>query len=345
MTQERPPKFVNTYAEAGVNRDQLQKLKAIAAEICQATKIAEVDEVSPGVFVLNHKKIANQISNPQERYETDGIGTKENLTAYNEKHKLAGWDLVTTNINDILRWGAVPKTMQIDITFTEIDISVFWQLLEGVKEACLAQGVMLTGGETAQHPDFLAKNFYHLSGTATGFVSGEKIITGEKVIPGDVVLGLPSTGLHTNGYSFATSIIDGFGRWHAPLRQLEDRSLIEVLLTPHKSYFVQVQKLLGENIEIHSQVHVTGGGLAKRLVERLPYGLSVKLNKNSWPILPIFKFLQDFGAISNSEMYKTFNMGIGWLIYLPVTDAEIAQKSLAQISEKSYIIGKVVKEE
>lgn len=325
-----------SYQKSGVFKDKLFAKRAL--EFNRLIKIDEVDEISPGVFVINDQKIKEIYDNPVYIQESDGIGSKEKLLTC--QNIISGHDLVIANTNDLLRWGAKPITVQINFEFTEIDTMQFDGVMLGAAMACCETGCKVTGGETAQRPDFLPKGKYHLGATITGVVEKDKIISGENSQAGDIVLGLPSNGLHTNGYTLVEKLTSKFGI-DVKQAKYHDQKLIDLLVAQHKNYYQAIFHLLENNIDIRRIVHVTGGGFSGRLKERLPDSLSIEKSANSFPIPAIFNYIQNLGNISDELMYSTFNMGIGMTLDLPKKEVERAQKILKDIDEESYVIGEV----
>lgn len=334
-----------TYKNAGVFKDK--HLAKIGFEIARQTKTEFVYEVAPGILSINDEAVHKIYKNPVYKHESDGIGSKEQILAKKGADFTSGYDLVIANTNDLIRWGAWPLAIELIVEFTNIKDSQFNDLMQGAVKACSETGCAITGGETAQRPNFLSKNRYHLSATAIGVCEANKFISGEKSQIGNLVLGLPSIGLHTNGYSLVldilkSSILDySKKKWNSKIDSSRN-SLLAPLTVPHKNYYQTVTDLIDENVEIHRIVHITGGGLENRLNERLPKDLTVKYDKRSHPIPSVFSHLQKLGNLSDDVMYSTFNMGIGMTLDLPEKEVVRTQKLLSDIGEESYVIGKIV---
>ncbi|MFQ6612552.1 MAG: phosphoribosylformylglycinamidine cyclo-ligase [Fidelibacterota bacterium] len=283
----------------------------------------------------------NQFQNPVLVQSMDGVGTKMIIARRADRYDTIGADLVSACVNDILTLGARPLTFLDYIANDRLVPTIIEQIVEGIAEACKDIGISLVGGETAEMPDTYLPGEQDLVGTVTGFVEREKIITGQSIKPGDWVLGLPSSGLHTNGYSLARKIlfkdnnyaIDG----QVPGLKI---SLGDALLAPHVNYTKPILSLLDNNIEIKGIAHITGGGLAENIPRILPKNCSVEINIDRWPVPPIFNVLQSLGKVEEAEMYRVFNMGIGIVI---IVDKEIESviRSLLSGMTEIFNIGRV----
>ncbi|GAG23861.1 unnamed protein product, partial [marine sediment metagenome] len=241
----------------------------------------------------------------------DGVGTKLKVAFASGIHDTVGRDLVNHCINDILCCGAKPLFFLDYLAFGKLEVDVFEAVVSGLAAACEAAGCALIGGETAEMPGFYNEGEYDISGTIVGAVEREKILDGSKIKEGDVILGLPSTGLHTNGYSLARKIIFEKAGLNvdSPLPGL-DITVGEELLKVHRCYFPEVYELLDENL-VHGLAHITGGGLLGNINRLLASGLKAEIHWNSWEWLPVFKTLQRLGNVPDDEMRRVFNLGIG----------------------------------
>jgi len=331
------------YREAGVDISKLDRFRAIGLEVSRSTLIPEVEEISYGRFFLNLKKASECFEYPVEKNETDGIGTKQDLAATFGWNVVAGEDIVTCNVSDILRHGAVPYTFALDFSFSDVSDEVFQDVMNGVCQACKESGVTLVAGETAQMPNVYKEGSYDLMGTASGIVERERLLCPEKVQEEDVILGLASSGLHTNSYSLATKIIeDGKISLEMKLPPFS-KNLAETLLIPERNYTGAFLDLFKSRLEIHQIEHIAGGGLTGRLEKIGSENMSAVVKHNSWKIQPIFEYLSKWGQIENEEMLATFNMGVGMVVVLP--DKEVAQvrAGFEKHGLESWIIGKVAK--
>jgi phosphoribosylformylglycinamidine cyclo-ligase len=266
---------------------------------------------------------------------TDGVGTKLRLAIEAKRFDTVGQDLVNHCVNDILVQGALPQFFLDYIGVGELKPKQVEQIISGFVRACKENGCALIGGEMAEMPGFYTKGDFDLAGTIVGLVEKDKLITGNKIKAGDILIGLSSNGLHTNGYSLARNIlaknnlkIDSF------IRELGS-TVAEAFLTVHKSYLPMVKPLLTNNL-IHGMAHITGGGIPGNLSRIIPDGLSAKIDEKSWQIPDIFQWLQALGKVSQPEMRKVFNLGIGMILVVSKQDADLVLKKA-----KGIVIGKM----
>ncbi len=258
----------------------------------------------------------------------DGVGTKLRLafTLGGQAHAGVGRDIVNHCANDILALGAEPLFFLDYFATGKLDPDVVTAVVGGVADACLANGMALLGGETAEMPDMYPEGEYDLAGFIVGSVAPEAVVDGSRIAPGDVVIGIPSTGLHTNGYSLARRIVGLTGDQERDLAILEDttlpdgRSLADSLLAEHRAYLPEVLPLLADGL-VRGMAHVTGGGLKDNLPRTLPPGCIARLDPTSWPALPVFDYLIERGGVSMDERYRVFNMGVGFVIVVRAEDA------------------------
>ena len=331
------------YKEAGVDVSKLDRFRAIGLEVSRLTLRPEIEEIGSGKFFSDLGKICEHFGNPREKEEADGIGGKQELTAVFGYNRVAGRDIVTCNVSDILRHGATPYKFVLGFSFTDIKDEVFREVMIGVCQACKESEVTLTAGETAQMPRFYKKGRYDLLGTALGVVEEEKILCPEKVEVGDVILGVSSSGLHTNGYSLAIKAIEGSKiPWNLQLPPF-GKSLTETLLEPERNYTKAFLDLFSRDLDLHQVEHITGGGLTGRLEGVGQGNLSVIVDHNSWEIAPIFELLGKWGKIDDEQMFATFNMGIGMVIVLPKKEMAEVRAILEDYGHKSWFLGKVAK--
>jgi len=333
------------YKKAGVDIDKLDQVRAFGREMSRATFQLGVEEIKGGVFGSRLKTVFEKlkIREPIVFGETDGIGNKEELCARFGFHKVAGLDIVTCNVSDILRRGGIPLFFLDGISYTDLDIEVTKEILLGISQACKESQMALIGGETAQKPNFLPSGRYHLYGAAVGVFDEERQLCPEKVEEGDVILGIESSGLHTNGYSLATKIIEDNGSdWDLKLKFL-GKNLAEALCEPEENYTKAFLDLFSRNLDLHQAEHITGSGLTGRLEGIGGVDLTVKIDRKSWEPLPIFKLLQRWGEIDDEQMFATFNMGVGMVIALPKKEVAEARAVLKAHGHDSFLIGKVAK--
>lgn len=331
------------YKDTGVDIEKLDRFRAIGIDVSRRTMISTVEEIRKGKFFLNLKKALEGFSDPLEKHETDGIGTKQDLAAIFDKNQVSGEDIVTCNVSDVLRHGAIPYTFDLSVSFTDIPDDVFASLMEGVYQGCKKSGVTLFGGETAQIPLEYKYGRYELMGTVSGYVEKDKVLCPEKVEAGDVILAVESSGLHTNGYSLARKIIEKNAWCGLKFPFIEGRKLSNVILTPEKNYTKAFLELFSCNLDLHQAEHITGSGLTGRLEGIGGDNLAVKVDRKSWEPLTIFKLLKRWGEIEDEEMFATFNMGVGMVIVLPKGEVIKAKEVLENYGHESFVIGKVAK--
>ncbi|OFW54970.1 MAG: phosphoribosylformylglycinamidine cyclo-ligase [Actinobacteria bacterium RBG_13_35_12] len=274
---------------------------------------------------------------------TDGVGTKLKLAFALNKHDTIGIDLVAMSVNDIITCGAKPLFFLDYISMGKLSEKVVVELIKGITEGCKMADCALLGGETAEMPGFYPEGEYDLAGFAVGIVEKNKIIDGREIKEGDLVIGLASNGLHSNGFSLVRKVL-----FESKKYKIEDKVssfeeyLGEELLGPTKIYVSPVLYLL-EKYKILGIAHITGGGIVENIPRILPEEVSIQVDKKSWPKPSIFTFLQKEGEICDEEMYRTFNMGIGMVLIVSQNDASKVINELKMTRYDSYIIGKVVK--
>lgn len=278
---------------------------------------------------------------------TDGVGTKLKLAFMVDKHDTIGVDCVAMCVNDIVAQGAEPLYFLDYVALGKAEPAKIEQIVKGVADGCVQSGAALIGGETAEMPGLYDEDEYDLAGFAVGACEKANIVTGEKIAEGDVLVGIASSGVHSNGYSLVRKIVfeDNGYAIDAVVEGYETLGKIgEALLTPTKLYAKPVMEMLKE-ADIHGMAHVTGGGFYENLPRMMPEGLATEVDLGTWPVLPIFEFLKDKGQLEDKDLYNVFNMGIGFVIAVKSQQAdkiiEIAQKH----GEKAYTIGRVVKGE
>jgi phosphoribosylformylglycinamidine cyclo-ligase len=274
---------------------------------------------------------------------TDGVGTKLKVAFALDKHDTVGIDLVAMSVNDIITCGAKPLFFLDYISISNLSEKVVIELVKGVTEGCKMADCALLGGETAEMPGFYAEDEYDLAGFAVGIIEKSKIIDGSEIKEGDAVIGIASNGLHSNGFSLVRKVLleDKKYGLREKLTVLE-RSLGEELLRPTRIYVKLVLCLL-EKYKIFGIAHITGGGFLENIPRILPDEVSVQINQKSWIRPPIFSLIQKEGKISDQEMYRTFNMGIGMVLIVSNRESEKILKELRTIGYDSCLIGKVIK--
>ena len=304
------------YKSAGVNIDAGNEAVERIKKGVQSTFTTNV-LTGLGSFgsLYDLKPILNDYENPVLVQSIDGVGTKTIIARKLGKFNTIGVDLLSACTNDILVMGARPLTFLDYIANDKLRPDTIEEIVAGMVQACRETGVSLVGGETAEMPNTYFPGEHDLVGVITGVVEKDKIITGEAIQPGDMVLGLPSSGLHTNGYSLARKLFFEIGSYgvNDMIPELE-KSVGLTLLEPHINYTNNVFAVLDKEINVKGMAHITGGGLIENIPRILPDGCSVEIYKESWPSLPIFDLMQSIGSVDEDEMYRTFNMGIGMII-------------------------------
>jgi len=331
-----------SYKDAGVDIEKSNSLKNDIKKIVKTTFTKNVlTNIGGfgGLYALNK----NKYTNPVLVSSADGVGTKLKIACMMGKHDTVGIDLICHCANDIVVQGAQSLFFLDYIGTGALEPSEYKDIISGLAKGCKKVGCALIGGETAQMPGMYNIGEYDLVGTMVGIVEKSKIVDGKKIRPGDVVIGLESTGLHTNGYSLARKVFFDKKKYKVSTHISElNTTLGEALLAPHKDYSQNILKLL-KKYTIKGIAHITGGGFIDNIPRILPKNVDVHIQKGSWPVLPIFSMLQREGNIRETEMYKTFNMGIGMVL---IVDRDVCDKvmgTLKRTGEKAYIIGEVKK--
>ena len=283
------------------------------------------------------KSIIDDYENPVLVQSIDGVGTKAIIARKLGKFNTIGVDLLSACANDILAMGARPLTFLDYIANDKLRPDIIEEMVNGMVDACLDTGVSLVGGETAEMPDTYLSGEHDLVGVITGVVEKNKIITGQAIHPSDVVLGLQSSGLHTNGYSLARKLFFEIGGYDVndTIPELE-KSIGLTLLEPHINYTNNIFSLLDKDIEVKGIAHITGGGLIENIPRILPDGCCVEIHKGSWPAVPIFNVMQSIGNVDENEMYHAFNMGIGMII-IAAPDQVNSIKKIVDVHEIGFV--------
>ena len=291
------------------------------------------------------KSILENYDNPVMVQSIDGVGTKTIIARKLGKFDTIGIDLLSAAANDILVMGARPLTFLDYIANDKLNPETIEEIVSGMVKACKSTGVSLVGGETAEMPDTYLPGEHDLVGIITGIVEKEKIITGKNIKPGDVLLGLPSNGLHTNGYSFARKLFFEIGGYDVndTIPELE-KSIGLTLLEPHINYTNHVFATLDAGIDVKGIAHITGGGLVENIPRILPDGCGVEIQKGSWPNIPVFDVMQSISDVDEDEMYRAFNMGIGMTFIVSPDDIGAVTDALKDVTDV-YEIGSIVNAE
>ncbi len=333
--------YSESYAAAGVDITAGYKSVELMKKHIARTKNAGcLDDVGGfgGCFGLD----LTGISEPVLVSGTDGCGTKVKLAILMDKHDTIGIDAVAMCANDIICCGAKPLFFLDYIACGKNYPEKIAAIVGGVAEGCVQSGCALIGGETAEHPGMMPVEDYDLAGYCTGIVDKKKIIDNKKMEAGDVVIALPSSGVHSNGFSLVRKVFDiENADLHAPVEALGGKSLGETLLTPTRIYVKPVLALL-EQVDVKGISHITGGGFYENIPRSIPDGLGAVIDRSAVRVLPIFDLIAKTGNISQRDMYNTFNMGVGMSIVVPAAQQEKALEILRSFGEDAYVIGKIV---
>ena len=331
-----------TYADAGVDIDRAnrtkKRIKYLAHKTFTRGVLSEIGGFS-GLFSIDKQKYAD----PVLVSSVDGVGTKLKVAFEMKMHHTIGADLVNHCVNDIAVQGATPLFFMDYLATGKLDPDVAEKVIEGLAEACKHNGCALIGGETAEMPGFYPDGEYDLAGFIVGIVERERIITGKTVEPGDVILGLASNGLHTNGYALARKLFFEVAGYtlETYVNELKGKVGNELMHT-HRSYWPAIKKMVAAEC-VSAMAHITGGGITENLPRVLPRGTAAVIEMGSWPVPPIFEHLQKLGNVPQDEMLRTFNMGLGMLLVVPSKKFKKAQSVLEKAGERACTVGRIVK--
>ncbi len=333
-----------TYADAGVDIDRgnrtKKRIKYLAHKTFTKGVLSEIGGFG-GLFSVDKEKFTD----PVLVSSVDGVGTKLKVAFEMKLHSTVGVDLVNHCVNDIAVQGATPMFFMDYLASGHLDPEVAEKVVEGLSTACKHNGCALIGGETAEMPGFYPEGEYDLAGFILGVVNREKIVTGEKVEIGDIVLGLPSNGLHTNGYSLARKLLFEVAGYTLETYVNEIKGKVgNELMRTHRSYWPILRKLLVAEC-VSAMAHITGGGITENLPRVIPKGTAAVIEVGTWPVLPIFEHMQKLGNVPQDEMLRTFNMGLGMLLVIPGKKFKKATSVLERAGEKFYTVGRIVKGE
>jgi len=325
-----------SYKNAGVDIDKADVAVQMMRKYVQSTYTKGVlgDIGSFGGFF----QIKDNYKNLVLVAGADGVGTKLKIAFALDKHDTVGIDCVAMCVNDVLVHGAKPLFFLDYIAVGKLIPGKIAQIVKGLAEGCIQAECALIGGETAQMPDMYKEDEYDLAGFAVGAVEKENLLDGTKVKEKDLVIGISSSGIHSNGFSLARKVLLSKLNLQDYVEDLK-KTLGEELLTPTKIYVKSVMKILDENV--HAMAHITGGGLIENLPRVLPQGLEFRIDKNSWDLPPIFRIIQKLGDIDQKEMFRTFNMGIGLVLVVNRDHGDEFLRRLRKMGEKAWIIGEV----
>jgi phosphoribosylformylglycinamidine cyclo-ligase len=329
-----------SYRDAGVDIDAANEATARIRRLARSTFTANV-MTDIGSFGGMFRADFGAMSEPVLVSSADGVGTKLRVAFMTGIHNTVGYDLVCHCVNDILVQGARPLFFLDYLAFGRLDPETVAQVIEGLARGCREAGCAIIGGETAEMPGFYSEGEYDVAGFIVGAVDRKNIIDGSRIEPGDLLIGLPSVGLHTNGYSLARKLFFEVAG-HSPDDVIEELgcSIGEELLKPHRSYLSALDGLL-ETGAIKGLAHITGGGLLENVPRILPKGRAVEIDGGSWPVLPVFDLISRMGNVARGEMYRTFNMGIGMVVVVNRSEAGRVRTYLDGQGEKHYDIGRI----
>ncbi|MEW6514068.1 MAG: phosphoribosylformylglycinamidine cyclo-ligase [Pseudomonadota bacterium] len=330
------PSTPMTYRDAGVDIDAGD---ALVERIKPAAKRTMRPEVLGGIGGFGALfEVSKKYKEPVLVSGTDGVGTKLKLAFDFNRHDTVGQDLVAMSVNDILVQGAEPLFFLDYFACGKLDVGTAATVVEGIAKGCELAGCALIGGETAEMPDMYPAGEYDLAGFAVGAVEKAKIIDGKSIVPGDVVLGLASSGAHSNGYSLIRRIVE---RAKPDLKaDFHGKPFADTLIAPTRIYVKSLLKLM-ESVTVKGMAHITGGGLTGNVPRVLPENVTAVIQKSSWTLPPLFQWLQAQGQVADEEMHRVFNCGIGMVVILAAADAAIATEVLKAAGETVYTLGRI----
>ncbi|HMF96867.1 MAG TPA: phosphoribosylformylglycinamidine cyclo-ligase [Vicinamibacterales bacterium] len=329
------------YRQAGVDIDAgnetVRRIKSLARSTFTPGVLSDIGSFG-GLFHLDR----DRVKEPVLVSSADGVGTKLKVAFMTGRHDTVGADLVNHCVNDILVQGAEPLFFLDYLATGRLAPAVAEQVIGGVARGCRENGCALIGGETAEMPGFYADGEYDIAGFIVGVVEKAKVIDGRTIVPGDVLIGLPSAGLHTNGYSLARHVFFELAGWRADTFVAGLGTTIgDALLAPHRSYLSVVRPLVDRDL-VKGLAHITGGGITENLPRTLPEGCAAEVDRRSWTVSPIFRLLQDCGGIADQEMFRAFNMGVGLIVVCAAPDAGRVIALTADVGCDAFRLGSVV---
>lgn len=332
--------MAQSYEKAGVNLEAgYEVVRRIKKHVASTSRPGTMGNI--GAFGGMFDLASLGVKEPVLVSGTDGVGTKLKLAFEMDKHDTIGIDAVAMCVNDVLAQGAEPLLFLDYVAVGHNEPRKIEAIVAGVAEGCRQAGAALVGGETAEMPGMYADGEYDIAGFTVGVVEKSKLIDGSKVKAGDVLVGIASSGVHSNGFSLVRKIVaDNSFDLHKVYPELSNSLLGEVLLTPTKIYVKQVLEVI-RNCDVHGISHITGGGFDENIPRILHDGQGLEIEEGTWEILPVFRFLEKYGKVPHREMFNIFNMGIGMVIALDASQAEKAIAILAEQGEKAAVIGRV----
>src|SRR5215510_10659575 len=332
---------MTTYREAGVDIDAgdefVDRIKPLVRSTFRPEVLTDLGGFG-GLFRLQTKKYED----PVLVSGTDGVGTKLKIAFLMDRHETVGIDLVAMCVNDIVVSGAEPLFFLDYFATGKLTVSKAESVLKGIAEGCRQAGCALIGGETAEMPSFYAEGEYDLAGFAVGVVDRPKLIDGKSIKPGDAIIGIASTGLHSNGYSLARRVFFDKAKLSVSSRLPDlDRTLGEVLLTPTRIYAKQILALIRE-LPVKGIAHITGGGITENLPRVFPGGVRARINRKAWTVPPVFQVLSRLGEVDREEMYRVFNMGVGLILVVPAASVSAVLTKTEKLGDQCWQIGEMV---
>jgi phosphoribosylformylglycinamidine cyclo-ligase len=333
---------MTTYKDAGVDIDAAnhatERIKKLARSTYNINVLSDIGSFG-GMFSGSF----DDTRSPVLVASCDGVGTKLKVAFETGIHNTIGYDLVSACIGDILVQGARPLFFLDYIACGKLDPNTITQIVEGIASGCRENECALLGGETAEMPGFYQDGEYDIAGFIVGVVDKKKVISGSRITDGDVVIGIPSAGLHTNGYSLARKVLFDIAGYNVNTHVDELGCTVgEELLKPHKNYLPCLSKVIEHEGAIKGMAHITGGGLVENIPRILPHNVEVVINQNSWPVPPVFQLIQKLGNVPHDDMMRTFNMGIGMVVIVHKGFAQFVIDQLDNAREKHYVLGEVV---
>jgi phosphoribosylformylglycinamidine cyclo-ligase len=338
MSSEQPVR----YADAGVNIDEadraVSRIKSLAASTMTRGVLTGIGSFGAGYELKGYKR-------PVMVSSADGVGTKLKVAFATGRHTTVGEDLVNHCVNDIGVQGAKPLFFLDYFAVGRLDANVAADVVEGIARGCSANKCALIGGETAEMPGMYAEGEYDLAGFIVGVVEKKHLLTGTKIRSGDVLIGLPSNGLHTNGYSLARKLLFEVAG-HQPDTWVDKlgSTVGDELLRVHRSYLKPIQALMKAEV-LKGAAHITGGGITDNTPRMLPGGVAAEIDTSSWPILPVFNYLKEIGSVPDDDWRRSFNLGIGMIFAIGQKDVKQAKKILDRLQEPFFTIGRVIEAE
>ena len=339
-----------TYKDAGVDTREGERAVSLMKEHVKGTFNRNV-LTGLGSFGSLFRLDVADMQEPVLVSGTDGVGTKLKIAFLTDKHDTVGIDCVAMCVNDVLCQGAKPLFFLDYIATGKVKAEKIADIVKGIADGCKQSGSALVGGETAEMPDFYSEGEYDMAGFSVGIVDRSRIITGERIRPGDAMIGIASSGIHSNGYSLVRKVFfDKMGMKVGDYVKELGQTLGEALLTPTRIYAKACDAVLGSDgsgapkFQVNGIVHITGGGFYENIPRILPEGTAASIDVGSWEVPPIFPYIKKCGNIDREEMFSTYNMGVGMMMVLPAGQADGALKALKAAGETAAVIGRIVEE-